>query len=146
MAIRDLAVMFDENFDNVPSFFSQKHGQLVVRGLGQFAEEDNGEELVENFTPFIPELALAGKRVRLRVQVVSIPLELSQKELAPDLIKYYPMGGIVFTTDTSHSEPVWIYLRDQVVSAPDEGYTGYIPCPAPGCVFSIEQLWPEPVM
>lgn len=146
MAIRDLAIEFDETLDDKPAFFSQKHGQLMVHGMGRFAEEDNGEELLENFNPFMPELGLSGKEIRLRVRVTSVPPDLSEKELAPGLSKFYPMGGIVFTTETSYSEPVWVYLRDQIVSAPDEGFTGYLPCPAPGCVFQIDQIYPEPVM
>lgn len=136
---------YNEEFDGKPAYFSLKHGQLVVRGLGMFAEEDNGEEMIENYQPFIPDLSAIGRTMTVRVTTTQRPPELRETFLVDGVTRYYPLGGVVFRKDSTYSKVQWIELEDQVAVAPSPEFDECIPCPSPGVIFNLEVLWPVPM-
>lgn len=145
MAIRDISpAEYNEEFDNIPAYFSQKHGQLAVRGLGSFAEDDMDQELVENYQPFIPELAGLGRTMTVRVITTQRPPELRETFLRDGITRYFPLGGVIFEHDGYYSDVYWVGVEDQVVVAPSPEFDAVLTCPSPGVVFDVQVLWPEP--
>lgn len=143
MAIRDINIEYQEDFDGVPSYFSQKHGQLVVRGLGKWDPADDTEPIAD-YKPFIPELNQALAPLQLKVTVSSFPENSSVHFYSEEVRKIFPLGGVSFKKEDFITEPYWVYFEEQLLTAPGPGFTDWVAYPAPGVSMVVQQYIPPP--